>query len=76
MNDIQALALAFFAGVLLGAVFFGGLWWTVQQGCHVREAGALVPRQLAAANQYDSGWILLWFRRGTGRGSWRAWLDF
>jgi len=32
MNDILALAVAFFAGVLLGALFFGGLWWTVQKG--------------------------------------------
>src|SRR5271165_1552439 len=32
MNDILALALAFFGGALLGAFFFGGLWWTVQQG--------------------------------------------
>ena len=26
------LALALAAGVLLGAVFFGGLWWTVRKG--------------------------------------------
>jgi F1F0 ATPase subunit 2 len=32
MSDIPALALALFAGVLLGAFFFGGLWWTVQKG--------------------------------------------
>jgi len=32
MNDIQALALALLAGALLGAFFFGGLWWTVQKG--------------------------------------------
>ena len=25
------LLLAFLAGVLLGALFFGGLWWTVQR---------------------------------------------
>ena len=28
----QFLGLAFFAGALLGAFFFGGLWWTVQKG--------------------------------------------
>ncbi len=27
-----ALGLAFLAGALLGAFFFGGLWWTVQKG--------------------------------------------
>ena len=32
MSDIPGLALAFFAGALLGAFFFGGLWWTVQKG--------------------------------------------
>ena len=32
MNDILALALASLAGILLGAFFFGGLWWTVQKG--------------------------------------------
>ncbi len=32
MNDILALALAFFGGALLGTFFFGGLWWTVQKG--------------------------------------------
>jgi F1F0 ATPase subunit 2 len=28
----EALALAWVAGVLLGAIFFGGLWWTVRKG--------------------------------------------
>ena len=32
MNDILDLALALVAGTLLGAFFFGGLWWTVQKG--------------------------------------------
>jgi F1F0 ATPase subunit 2 len=34
MTDSEALALAFLAGLLLGAFFFGGLWWTVQKGIH------------------------------------------
>ena len=29
MNDIPTLMLAWVAGVGLGAIFFGGLWWTV-----------------------------------------------
>ena len=29
MNETLTLALAWMAGGLLGAVFFGGLWWTV-----------------------------------------------
>jgi F1F0 ATPase subunit 2 len=32
MSDILALPLACLAGALLGVVFFGGLWWTVQKG--------------------------------------------
>ena len=32
MNETLALVLASVAGVLLGALFFGGLWWTVQKG--------------------------------------------
>ena len=31
MTDIPGLILAVLAGVLLGVVFFGGLWWTVQK---------------------------------------------
>ena len=40
MSDILALALALFAGALLGTFFFGGLWWTVQKGV-VSERPAL-----------------------------------
>ena len=32
MNEFLLLALAFTAGVFFGAVFFGGLWWTVIRG--------------------------------------------
>ena len=32
MNEALRLMLALVAGVLLGAMFFGGLWWTVQKG--------------------------------------------
>ncbi|MGI5992519.1 MAG: ATP synthase subunit I [Methanosarcina sp.] len=32
MNEALNLILALAAGFLLGAVFFGGLWWTVQRG--------------------------------------------
>jgi len=40
MSDLLALALALFAGALLGTFFFGGLWWTVQKGV-VSERPAL-----------------------------------
>jgi F1F0 ATPase subunit 2 len=32
MNDVAAFSIVLMAGVLLGAFFFGGLWWTVQKG--------------------------------------------
>ena len=31
MGDVPELALALFVGALLGAFFFGGLWWTVEK---------------------------------------------
>ena len=32
MNELLVLATALAAGLLLGAFFFGGLWWTVIKG--------------------------------------------
>jgi F1F0 ATPase subunit 2 len=32
MNEPLSLASALVSGVVLGAIFFGGLWWTVRQG--------------------------------------------
>jgi F1F0 ATPase subunit 2 len=32
MNETLTLVLAWVTGILLGAMFFGGLWWTVQKG--------------------------------------------
>ncbi len=32
MTDVWTLAPAFGAGCLLGAIFYGGLWWTVCKG--------------------------------------------
>ncbi|WP_343222576.1 ATP synthase subunit I [Prosthecobacter sp.] len=32
MNDPLSMMLSFAAGLLLGAVFFGGLWWTIRKG--------------------------------------------
>ena len=32
MNEVLLLALSLLAGLLLGAIFFGGLWLTVRQG--------------------------------------------
>lgn len=32
MNDTVAIVCALFVGASMGAIFFGGLWWTVQKG--------------------------------------------
>ena len=37
MNDTLTLALAFGAGGGLGAMFFGGLWWTVRKGVSSKQ---------------------------------------
>ena len=39
MNEIPVLALALLAGLILGTVFFGGLWWTVRRGLPSSQAG-------------------------------------
>ena len=37
MNDTLMLALAWMAGGVLDAIFFGGLWWTVRKGVSSRR---------------------------------------
>jgi F1F0 ATPase subunit 2 len=37
MNEATILVVACAAGVLLGAFFFGGLWWTVRRGLSSRR---------------------------------------
>jgi F1F0 ATPase subunit 2 len=49
MNDGAVLVLAAAAGLALGAVFFGGLWWTVRRALRSQHAalwflGSLVLR--------------------------------
>ena len=37
MNEMLSLASALVAGVLLGAFFFGGLWWTVRKAVSSKQ---------------------------------------
>lgn len=37
MDEAWSLASALFAGVLLGGIFFCGLWWTVYQGVSAKR---------------------------------------
>ena len=53
MTETLTLALAWVAGVLLGAIFFGGLWWTVRRGVSSKQPalwffGSLVVRMSVA----------------------------
>jgi F1F0 ATPase subunit 2 len=38
MNETESLLLALLVGALLGAAFFGGLWWTIVRGLSSRRA--------------------------------------
>ena len=37
MNEVLGSIMVLFAGMLIGGVFFGGLWWTVQKGVTARQ---------------------------------------
>jgi F1F0 ATPase subunit 2 len=40
MTEISGLSVALLAGILLGAIFYGGLWWTVRRGVSSKNFGA------------------------------------
>jgi len=53
MSDPLTLLLAWMAGGVLGALFFGGLWWTVRRAVSARQPalwifGSLLLRTSAA----------------------------
>jgi F1F0 ATPase subunit 2 len=58
MNETLTLVLAWLAGGFLGAVFFGGLWWTVRKGVTAENPGRwflgslLVRMSIAMAGLY------------------------
>jgi F1F0 ATPase subunit 2 len=37
MNEVLLFIFALLAGMLLGAIFFGGLWWTVLKGLSAKQ---------------------------------------
>ena len=41
MNEVWIILLALLAGMLLGTIFFGGLWWTVEKGLSSKQPAAL-----------------------------------
>ena len=66
MNETLGLALALVAGVLLGAFFFGGLWWTVRKGVSSERPALWFFGSLLLRMSVDPGWILLCFGRSLG----------
>ena len=53
MTETLTLVLAWAAGALLGAIFFGGLWWTVRKGVSSKRpalwfSGSLLLRMSVA----------------------------
>ncbi len=61
MNELTQAVLALLAGMLLGAAFFGGLWWTVKRGlasptpARLFLGSLLVRTALAVAGFYFVG---------------------
>ena len=66
MNDTLTLALGWAAGAALGAIFFGGLWWTVRKGLSSKQpaywfsVSLLLRMSITLAGFYF-----------VGRGNWR-----
>jgi F1F0 ATPase subunit 2 len=69
MNDSLFIAAALAAGALLGALFFGGLWWTVRLGLtSQRPAVWFLGSLLARMSVALTGFYLV------GRENWERWL--
>jgi len=66
MNEFLNLACAGTVGLLLGAVFFGGLWWTVRRGMSSPYAALWFMGSLLLRTSI----VLLGFYFA-GRGDWR-----
>jgi F1F0 ATPase subunit 2 len=66
MNETLTLALAGLAGAALGAIFFGGLWWTVRKGVSSRHPA----RWFLASGLVRMGIVLAGFYLVSG-GQWQ-----
>ncbi|MFO7534425.1 MAG: ATP synthase subunit I [Kiritimatiellia bacterium] len=68
MNELLALVLTGSTGVLLGAVFFGGLWWTVQKGVvSAHPALWFLSSLVLRLSLVMAGFYFV------GQGDWRRW---
>jgi len=67
MNETLILVLALVIGVLLGAIFFGGLWWTVRKVVSSKWPALLVAQQYVATNEHYPGRFLFYRGRSLGK---------
>lgn len=66
MNETLTLMLAWVAGGVLGAIFFGGLWWTVRKGVSSpRPALLFIGSLVLRTSVVLSGFYFI------GRGDWQ-----
>jgi F1F0 ATPase subunit 2 len=66
MSETFLLILAWMAGLMLGSVFFGGLWWTVRRGVVSKQPAMLFMCSfLLRMGITVSGFLLV------GRGDWK-----
>ena len=69
MNELLIGALAWLAGLLLGGIFFGGLWWTVRKSVSSqRPALWLLPSLLLRMSITLAGFYFV------SDGYWQRWL--
>ena len=69
MSELLSLAPALAAGLLLGALFFGGLWWTV-----IRGVSSPLPALWFLGSMLLRMSITLAGFYFVGRGDWQRWL--
>jgi F1F0 ATPase subunit 2 len=69
MGEFWQLAASLAGGILLGAMFFGGLWWTVTRGLSSEQPALwFLGSMLARMAITMAGFYVI------GRGDWQRWL--
>ena len=74
MTDALRLVLALVTGLLLGAIFFGGLWWTVRKGFSSKQPALWFVSSLLL-RMVLSCLVSTLSRSGAGSGFLRVFLD-
>jgi len=67
MAESWALVRALAVGVLIGGVFYGGLWWTVRRSLSIRHPGAWILGSFMLRTSVALGGFYL-----AARDDWRA----